>query len=1175
MLIFAREKTTKSQYIMKLKTLFSLVLSCVAISGMAQQTSETYSGSVLADEGAWCWFADPRAIHYKNADGTIDAAYIGYIDVHGAIKASQVRFDKNVAEGGHQEDVLVRSRFQPDDHNNPTFLVLPDERIMIFYARHTDDPRFYYRVSTKPGDITSLGDEHEIKVANNTTYPSPFILSDDPEHIYLCWRGINWHPTIAKLTLPDAEDKVQIEWGPYQMVQSTGARPYAKYHSNGKDKIYVAYTTGHPDNEWPNWLYFNVINLNAKKNSDGTVTTTPQLADLKGNTLSTVANGPFKVSKTSDYKSQYPNTILDSPSNSRDWVWQIALDKEDNPVVAMVKISQDKNSHQYYYARWNGTSWKLTDLANGGGKFHPSNTEYCYSGGMALDEANINDIYLSIPTQSEATGTKVYEIWKYTVSDNGTVTAKEQVTRNSLKNNVRPFVLPGSGDSKLRLGWMNGDYYYWLVRTGYPQGYPTAIHVDYEVPASELPTLAPCLNMVENKQMTATDEILPYFPTTPPTNNFTIIANWSIDHNNYGGTLLKVGDMEYGLDETSMKPYIKIGDKTYWSQSILGNADAWATQSSGTDGKWYLTKLGVFNTAITYNGTTLTVYRDGLIDQRFDVEGLTFGNFIIGGYTGTLASVKVYDAAMGQQFIYNEIENGLLETISLPSETYTDLVLPQSVGGKSVTWTSSNESVVSNTGVLYHPENETDVTLTATLGTSTQTYKVKAMPRDISKSQLLNLTFDGKDTGVTAKGNAKTNGTLDLTANTAAGFQTNGYAVADQGILNGLRSYTFLLTVKADDLNKAPRLYDFGTDSGNSLFLRANPLSAGIKYGGGATTMVTSNTTLTTGKEYKLAVTYDAATQTTRIYIDGEECASGTANKNEAYMLVQSIADTRNYIGRTQWWDSNYAADNVDFKGEIDDFQLYNITLTRKEICEAQGLEYKEKEYATALINGDFEGKYSVMSGSGVKSDRAIYVPEGWTADYTNPNDNDLTAMQSGDLYYSNFFASRPKPADGGERCYWVRQNWGESTISFYQELRLPEGEYTLTADVWKSGLGGNALIYVQTGDAPRTELSPANNAEEWQEVTHTFQCDGEAITTISFAAIHNSNGSEKIIGFDNIVLTGKPTGIVSPVHQQPTLVDVYSIDGKLLKRQTSPHKATSGLPQGIYIIGGEKVVVK
>ena len=130
-------------------------------------------------------------------------------------------------------EVLVRSYFQPDDHNNPTFLVLPDERIMIFYTRHTDEPKIWYRISQKPGDITLLGEEKYIAVANNTTYPSPFILSDDPEHIYLCWRGINWHPTMARLTMPDENDNVKVDFGPKQIVQSTGARPYAKYYSNG------------------------------------------------------------------------------------------------------------------------------------------------------------------------------------------------------------------------------------------------------------------------------------------------------------------------------------------------------------------------------------------------------------------------------------------------------------------------------------------------------------------------------------------------------------------------------------------------------------------------------------------------------------------------------------------------------------------------------------------------------------------------------------------------------------------------------------------------------------------------------------------------------------------------------------------------------------------------------
>ena len=190
-----------------MKKLF-LFLTFAIFSVSSAFAQESFSSNVVAEEGAWCWFADPRALHYDNG-GTINATYIGYIDVHGNIKATQYDWIKH-----QKSDVLIRSCFQPDDHDNPTFIVLPDERVMIFYTRHTDEAQIWYRISTKPGVITSLGSEKYLTTANNTTYPSPFILSDDPNHIYLCWRGINWHPTIARLTMPDANDDCRFDFGP-------------------------------------------------------------------------------------------------------------------------------------------------------------------------------------------------------------------------------------------------------------------------------------------------------------------------------------------------------------------------------------------------------------------------------------------------------------------------------------------------------------------------------------------------------------------------------------------------------------------------------------------------------------------------------------------------------------------------------------------------------------------------------------------------------------------------------------------------------------------------------------------------------------------------------------------------------------------------------------------------
>ena len=600
------------------KTLI-LLTTLIALTTIAK-AQQSYSGHQISEEGAWCWFADPRAIHYTNADGSINASYIGYIDVHGNVKAMQI--DHNT---GRRTEVLVRSYFQPDDHNNPTFLVLPDERVLIIYSRHTDEPAFYYRVSKRPGDISVLGEEKCIVTNHNTTYPSPFLMSDDPEHFYLCWRGLGWHPTIARLTLPDEEDNVQIVWGPYQMVQSTGARPYAKYYSNGKDKLYMTYTTGHPDNEWPNWLYFNVINLNAEKQTDGTVTVSPTLEDIKGNHLSVIADGKFRVNKSAEYKQTYPYTLVDAPTNSRAWVWQIACDTEGLPAIAMVRIDRSKNQHQYYYAKWTGEAWRLTDLADGGGRFHPSNTEYCYSGGEALDPANPNVIYLSIPTKGR-TGKSIHEIWRYTLNNQGQVVMKEQVTRNSEKNNVRPFVLPGSEGSPLRLMWMHGDYAYWIVKKGYPTGFPTAIHA--HLPKGRIP----CQEVSKATK-----------------GAFTIDVSMQLPADHYHGALLTTQSFSYGLDKESVKPYVEMGGNRYYSTNQLYTSDNWATNCTGTHGDNWPTPHATLRITFTYDGNHLTVYRNGLIDQVIEVRKLKASQVNKGDIPGCSINVETYDRCLPQE----------------------------------------------------------------------------------------------------------------------------------------------------------------------------------------------------------------------------------------------------------------------------------------------------------------------------------------------------------------------------------------------------------------------------------------------------------------------------------------------------------------------------------------------
>lgn len=1073
---------------------FILALYAVVQAG-AQQT--------MTAEGAWCWFADPRALHYENASGTINMSWIGYIDVHGNIKATQVDFNRNL-----KTDVLVRSYFQPDDHNNPTFLVLPDERVLVIYSRHTDERAFYYRVSARPGDITTLGAEKKITTTNNTTYPSPFILSDDPEHFYLCWRGINWHPTIARITLPDANDDVSVDWGPYQIVQSTGARPYAKYYSNGKDKLYMTYTTGHPDNEQPNWVYFNVININATAAGNGQVTVNPTLNDITGKQLSVVSNGAFNVNKQASYLSSYPNTVVDAPSNLRDWVWQIALDKEEKPRIAMVKINGAKTQHEYFYARWTGTEWKLTDLADGGGKFHSSNTEYCYSGGMSLDPQNPSDVYLSKPTNG-AHGS-VFEIWKYSVADDGSVVS-EQLTKDSEKNNVRPFVLPGSQSSPLRLAWMYGDYAYWMVSKNYPTGYPTSIRWDYHY----------ALNTESRTVASAA---------------FTISASVKLDAANYKGVLMATDQFTYELDEATSTPYLKVGNTVYWSTNRLLTSDNWAINSTGTSGDNWPTKMSAVHLTITYDGERLKVYRNGFLDQNVEVTLPQIEEAQVGGVAPAALTISRRDALADE--VLGLVQETALGAIALPAEAHTDVVLPSTVNGEAVRWTSDHPEIIAEDGTFTAPAQPTPVLLTAASGYASRQFAVLAQPRDLGAALRASYTFDADDVfeqagqkyvkshteraaDLQVMGSASVDGTLNLLGNTASGFATNGYALAPAALMDSLRSYSFLLDMNAVGLANAPRLYDFGFSSGNSLFLRANALSAGIKYSGGTTTMTNASSQLAAATDYHLAVTFDAKTKTTSIYVDGVLVASGKENQREAYELALLSSCNRNYIGRTQWWDSSVASSNVDFCGAIDNFRLYDVCLTPEEVKEMLQIETPEEPVRTEImgvvVNPGFEEAYAVMEGSGVRTDRALYLPEGWEVAYSNRNENDLSIVTSADLYASLL---AEVPAAEGNASYRIRQNWGTSTISLTQQLvALPAGVYSIDAQVWQSGLGGKAEVSVTAAGAAPANASPAANATAWQTVSVPFICNGEQSVVLALSAIHDTNGSAKLIGFDDVRL--------------------------------------------------------
>ncbi|MBQ8002966.1 MAG: BNR repeat-containing protein [Clostridia bacterium] len=663
----------------------------IILAYVKDEDTTSFYGYEYEDEGAWCWFADPRAVTLKNDDGTIDVTVIGYIDVHGNIKATQIN---NLTD--KVDEVLIRTNIQPDDHNNPTFVMIPDGRIVVFYSRHTDEACFWYRVTEKKGDLTTLGPEKCLVTANNTTYPSPFILSDDPDHIYLCWRGIEWHPTIAKLSLPDENGDMEFTYGPYQMVRSSNVgsnvRPYAKYASNGKDRIYISYTGTHPDNYNPNWLYCNYIDIN-----------TMTMHDINGNLMRTIDQGPLIV----DHSNQ--SHIVDKTNSVRNWLWQVALDELGNPIIANVRIDNSKTSHDYYYVKWNGTEWVKTFLTNAGGKFHPSNTEYCYSGGMSIDVDNPEIIYVSKPV--DGLFGKVWEIFKYTMSEDGkTVVSTEQITENSPKNNVRPWVIPNSEGDDLRVMWMHGDYDFWMVNSQYPAGYPTAIMGEVELPKEDV-NLSDAVVIEDYAEIggafVSTTETVNIVRDTPVRGEFTVSTNVYLD-GSYEGDILDLGliklsvknmPTKYGDDieplENRPRVVLTILDAEFATSNVYGTSDEWQNHNIRTGGEYFFTKYDRYvNLTISSDGDYITLYRDGLIDYKMRVVGAGINKVAVGGFDGLVEDVYVYNRALN----HDEVKALCIDyDVVYPDADGTDMVTLNYVTSTGATLKES-ETVTLNPG---------------------------------------------------------------------------------------------------------------------------------------------------------------------------------------------------------------------------------------------------------------------------------------------------------------------------------------------------------------------------------------------------------------------------------------------------------------------------------------------
>ena len=395
------------------------------VTKLDHDLSRKTSWEQFTANGAWCWFQDPRAIHYE---GTQNQTYVGWVNALG---------DIFIGSYNHSTKIMSRVNLHPalqvDDHAGPSILIRPDGRLMVFYSAHNDST-MYYRLSTNPEDISSWGAEQT--VGTNTpgtsgySYPNPVQLSDESNKIYLFWRGGNWEPSFSTST--DG-----ISWSTAKTLFNVpGQRPYTKVVSDGTGKIHFTFTDGHPTDSGitSNSIYYAYYYNGAFYKAGGTFIRS--MADV-------VAGSPLLPSEVDKVYDSAATGIIA-------WNWDIALDGSGYPTIVYANFPTTTD-HRYRYARWTGSAWADHEITPAGGYIDGPGPNAYYSGGVTLDHENSSIVYLS----REISG--VHEIEKWTTSDNGATWSSESITSGSSNKNIRP-VVPRGHTSELPVIWMNGDY---------------------------------------------------------------------------------------------------------------------------------------------------------------------------------------------------------------------------------------------------------------------------------------------------------------------------------------------------------------------------------------------------------------------------------------------------------------------------------------------------------------------------------------------------------------------------------------------------------------------------------------------------------------------------------------------------------------------------------------------
>ena len=408
------------------------ILLVIFIQYVADAQSKT---GYLTNDGAWCWFSDPRAIAIDNV------IFSGWVKSDGTIES--VKFDMQSQTTTTSE---LYYRMEHDDHDNPSFALTGNGHIIAMYTRHSCKDLFINHLAnyktdtvfTRPQFIHLFSTEELKKFPRETmTYANPISLKEENNRMYCFGRWTGFKPNM--MWSDDNGDtwtnsRVFITNYPFD----NNNRPYVKYASDGISKIHIVFTDGHPRVEPTNSVYYAYYENGAFYKANG-----QQICSME--------EIPFEPKDAT-------LVFRSNEKEGRAWIADIGQDESENPVILYTKSPEETN-HEYWYAHYTNGTWTNNKICNSGkwfpqtpaGKTEP---EPHYFGGMSLHPDNCNVVYLSRQVNG------IFEIERWETNDDGKSWQTELITSNSIQDNVRPYVPRGlKKDSPEVVLWMENQQY--------------------------------------------------------------------------------------------------------------------------------------------------------------------------------------------------------------------------------------------------------------------------------------------------------------------------------------------------------------------------------------------------------------------------------------------------------------------------------------------------------------------------------------------------------------------------------------------------------------------------------------------------------------------------------------------------------------------------------------------